>query len=334
MAHITLKYFPQPSKDNQYIQNTITALENAFETKVDIVPSLKTAIQNPKMLFQTPKSDVFIINWLENSLRGTNNRFSTLGAFKYLIYLFYFRLTAKKIIYVRHNIYPHNMKGWHAKAASIVSNMGEKLCHQKVSHSGHLIKDGYAYVPHPLYTLTLSREIQSTLNNYYIMFGRIERYKKIETVIKHWVLEETLLIAGSVGDQAYLDELITLATGKNVQFDARFIPDDEAALIVKKSNGVILAHADEDMIVSGSFFFAITLGVPVFAVVKPFFSWLINEENFTDLYLFETSEQIVTTLEKKHSFDNQVIQVQAEMFFGSVTTAQTWRKVINDLSKY
>jgi len=329
-----IKYFPQPSKDNQYIQNTINEIENAFETKVGIVSSLKNAIQNPKALFGNRRSDVFIINWLENNLRGSNNKLSTLGVFKYFIYLLYFRLTAKKIIYVRHNVYPHNMEGWHAKSASFITDIGEKLCHQKVAHSGHLIKEGYAYVPHPLYNLTLNNEHNPNLNNYYIMFGRIERYKKIETVINHWTLEEKLVIAGSVGSQSYLDELIGKAEGKNIKFDARFIPDDEAASLVKESNGVILAHADEDMIVSGSFFFAVTLGVPVFAIVKPFFSWLKNEQNFNDLYLFDKSEDIVSALKKQHSFDSNVIQTQANAFFGTIATAQAWKRVINDLSNH
>ncbi len=327
-------YFPRPDKSNQYSENMINILSTNITYKVDANLSFKQLLKSPRLLLSKNKYDVVILNWPENDLRSKNNRLSVIGVFKFFVKLAYFAVIANKLIYVRHNLYPHNMKGWHAKAASFITDIGEKLCHQKVAHSGHLIKEGYAYVPHPLYNLTLNNEHNPNLNNYYIMFGRIERYKKIETVINHWTLEETLIIAGSVGSQSYLDELIGMAEGKNIKFDARFIPDDEAATLVKESNGVILAHADEDMIVSGSFFFAITLGVPVFAVVKPFFSWLINEENFTDLYLFKTSEQIVTTLEKKHSFDNHVIQAQAEMFFGSVTTAQTWRKVINDLSKY
>jgi len=222
------------------------------------------------------------------------------------------------------------MVGFHAKIATIITDIGEKLCHTKIAHSGHLTSKGYAYIPHPLYNLKLDTQYKPKFNNYYIMFGRIEHYKKIETIIKNWNLEETLLIAGSIGDESYLNELTSMAQGKNIKFDARFIPDNEAANLVKDSKGVILAHADEDMIVSGSFFFAITLGVPVFAIENPFFNWLKQELKFKELYLSPTPEIIVASLTKSQPFDRAIIKKQANDFFGPDATEKSWQSVINN----
>lgn len=329
---ITIKYYPKPSKDNQYVHNTISSIETAFATKVDIASSLKTVLKKPKLLFSQKKSDFLIINWLENHLRSSNNSLSILGIFKYFLYLLYFRLIAKKLIYVRHNIYPHNMVGIHAKIACYITEVGMKLCQQKVVHSGHLKDKGYAYVPHPLYDLKLDLKYKPKFNNYYIIFGRIERYKKIETIIKNWDLEETLLIAGSIGEQSYLDELETISAQKNIKFDARYIPDNEAASLVKESKGAILAHADEDMIVSGSFFFAITLGAPVFAIETPFFNWLRKEQQFKGLYLSPSPEMIITTLRTEHPCDSNAIKMQADAFFGPISTAKSWQGVIDNSS--
>ncbi|WP_321325735.1 hypothetical protein [Thiomicrorhabdus sp.] len=323
-----IKYFPEPSKDNQYVQNTINAIETAFKTKVEIASSLKSVIKRPKLLFDQKKSDLLIINWLENHLRSPNNGLSILGIFKYFLYLLYFRLISKKTIYVRHNIYPHNMKGFHAKLATFITNIGENLCHKKIAHSGHLIKEGYDYVPHPLYNLSLSNEYKSSYDNYYTMFGRIERYKKIETIIKNWDLEETLLIAGSIGDQSYLDELLKLSVGKNIQFDARFIPDNEAANLVSASNGIILAHSEENMIVSGSFFFAITLGVSVFAIKNPFFNWL-EKEGFKGLIVFDETSAMIKQLKINTSHPTKkAIQHKAVQIFGQETVKEKWLEAL------
>lgn len=334
MSKITIKYFPQPSKDNQYVQNTINAIEHALYTKVELAPNLKDAFKNLKTVFSNQKSDIFIINWLENHLRRSNNKLSILGVFKYFIYLIYFRLLAKKIIYVRHNFYPHNMKGWQAKLACYIANIGEKLCHIKVSHSGHLESQGYEYVPHPLYSSPpVEQELQQKHEDeYFIMFGRIERYKKFETIIDHWNNNKKLLIAGSVGDQEYLNELKNKASEKNIIFDARFIPEDEATNLVMNSNGLILAHADKDMIVSGSFFYAITLGVPVFAIEKPFFTWLKSEHDFEGLFISTSSVDLVKLIQNKKNIKLD-IRIKAEKMFGDATTVKAWQYLLNSLTK-
>ena len=186
-------------------------------------------------------------------------------------------------------------------------------------------------MPHPLYRLNVDNEQSLCYGNYYVMFGRIARYKKIENVIQNWTIEKTLLIAGHVDDDEYLSELTMLAKGKNVIFEARFIPDDEAAAIVSNSQGVILAHVQKDMIVSGSFFFSITLGVPVFAVGTPFFAWLKQEHNFRGLHIYSESKDIIDGLLKTETLSKQAIQAEAEILFGKEAMNQGWRNVIKSM---
>ena len=328
---LKIKYFPPPNGLNQYVQNSIDSIEDALGVKVGILPSIKTVIRKPKIIFGTSRSDILIINWLDNLLSTPTGYFSVLGSIKYVIFLIYFRLAAKKIIYVRHNNFPHNMKGRHAKLAQFIINFGEKFCHQKISHSGHLADKGYDYVPHPLYRLNIDGEQSLCYDNYYVMFGSIARYKKMENIIENWTIEETLLIAGSVSNNEYLSELTMLAKGKNVIFEARSIPDDEAAAIVSNSHGIILVHAQADMIVSGSFFFAVTLGVPVFAVETPFFTWLKQEHNFMGLHIYSEPKEIIDGLLKTEALSKQAIQTEAEILFGKEAMNQGWRNAIKSI---
>lgn len=328
---LKIKYFPKPFKSNQYVQNSIDSIEGALDAKIDFLPSISTVIRNPKIIFGTRRSDLLIINWLENRLSSPSGGFSLFGSIQYVIFLTCFRLVAKRIIYVRHNIFPHNMKGRRAELAQFIITIGEKLCHQKISHSGHLTDRGYTYVPHPLYKLNADKEHRLCCDNYYVMFGKIDRYKKMEIVIQNWTIEQTLLIIGTVVDNEYLSEITKLAKGKNVKIEARFIPDDEAAAIVSNSQGVILAHAQKNMIVSGSFFFAITLGVPVFAVEIPFFTWLKQEYNFSGLHIYSEPKQIIDGLLKTKALNKQTIQNEAEILFGKEAVNQGWKNAIKSI---
>jgi len=51
---------------------------------------------------------------------------------------------------------------------------------------------------------------------------------------------------------------------------------DEATgqALVARSAALVMAHADDDVIVSSSFFLAMSLGVPVLAVATPFLEWI------------------------------------------------------------
>jgi hypothetical protein len=61
---------------------------------------------------------------------------------------------------------------------------------------------------------------------------------------------------------------------EHIKVVPRFVDDAEAQLIIRRARALVLSHADEDMIVSGSFFYAMSLGVPVFAVRTPFIDWV------------------------------------------------------------
>jgi len=63
------------------------------------------------------------------------------------------------------------------------------------------------------------------------------------------------------------------AAKANVTVLAGFLPDSEAQWLIKRSAGVVLSHASDDMVVSASFFYAMSLGQRVYAVETPFLRW-------------------------------------------------------------
>ena len=211
---LNIYYYPKANNCNQYANNTIKAISASLECDVQNAPCLKEFVKRPLTYILAKRVDYLIVNWLESELSNKEGKISILGTLKFFVYLVFFKLVADKLIYVRHNMYPHNMHGVSAKIAQHITNIAEKLfCYKKVAHSGHLTHAGYIYIPHPLYDSVDFSEINK--GEYFIIFGKIERYKNIESVINEWNNENLLIIAGAVGDCDYLREIMLLAENKN-----------------------------------------------------------------------------------------------------------------------
>src|SRR6201999_3331671 len=99
------------------------------------------------------------------------------------------------------------------------------------------------------------------------------RYKRIERLIAAWPPDAALVVAGAPGDRADAAELQAVAP-RNVLAHAGRVAEPVAQALVARSAGLVMAHADADVVVSSSFYFAMSLGVPVLAVETPFLRWI------------------------------------------------------------
>lgn len=133
--------------------------------------------------FNFSKKDVLILNWIESDIIGGNGQVSLTGILKILLKVFVFKLKFKKIIFVRHNIYPHKANKENSNKAKRLVDKLEGLFDHKVVHSPVYAKEGYEYIPHPLYRYPLvidNKKIDNCDNNKFIIFGRILEYKNLK----------------------------------------------------------------------------------------------------------------------------------------------------------
>lgn len=103
-------------------------------------------------------------------------------------------------------------------------------------------------------------------------------------------------------------------------------------MAVSASQGLILTHSDEDMIVSGSFFFAASLGVPVYAVKTPFFKWLKNTYNYPGLFIYDDIPALITGLNNHQEIDRAALKTAARSLFGQDIVSAAWRTFLIKLS--
>lgn len=228
--------------------------------------------------FRWRRFDVLVASWIDNKVVNHHGRPSVRGIAVLLLQTLLYRIWARRIVFVRHNRYPHATAPQYARVISKLLDGYELLCSAVVTHSGAEQQGRRYYWPHPLYPIkTVTPDalpVELDLRpGYFVVFGRIEAYKHIHELIEKFPTNRRLLVLGKPGDAAYVRKLQALQRD-NIMVVPRFVDDAEVQLVIRRARALVLSHADADMIVSGSFFYAMSLRAPVFAVRTPFIDWI------------------------------------------------------------
>ncbi|KFZ31365.1 hypothetical protein IDSA_01160 [Pseudidiomarina salinarum] len=330
--NVEVVYFPKDSGANKYVainKSIISSLERFY---MDDDVGLRDFFNVTLLLKRRFNKTVVIVNWLENLIKSRSGKLSMLGVFKYFLAIFVIKIHGARLVYVRHNFYPHGMRHRSSKLAQRLTNFGQWFADRKVSLSPHLKSSGYFYLPHPLYNNCAPSEYGENELDYYVIFGRIERYKNIDRVIKEWASPNRLIIAGSSDDGAYLSEIKALTDGKNIRVISNNLSDLEAAQLVKYSSGLIISHSHPNTIVSGSFFFGASCGVRIFALETDFFRFLVDKNSYQGLVLassiIEISNEIVRIERSEAKIDHNQLYDEAALHFGDSKVASSWSEIL------
>ncbi|MDQ8021984.1 MAG: glycosyltransferase [Moraxellaceae bacterium] len=227
--------------------------------------------------------DSIVVNWAENDIidRATH-RVSLFNVAKLFAKTLVMRLTSRRMVYVRHNKYPHaTARGEEQRAQRWIARY-ERLFDVVLSHSGAEVEGGVRqYCPHPLYERLGSANAAPALPalledlpaEYFVVFGRILPYKRIEELVDAFPADRHLVVIGPVGNEEYGQRLAARQRA-NFSFRPGYLSEQDAQAIVSRSAGVLISHADADVVVSGTFFYSMSLLVPVLAVATPFLEWV------------------------------------------------------------
>ena len=228
--------------------------------------------------WRSGRLDWLVVNWTDNDL--LDRRTKTVvwrKAVKLFAKTIAWRLAARRLAFVRHNVYPHAVAAGHEARAARWVDRYERLFDVVLTHSGDDSQRPRHYCPHPLYHRVdgaIDRALIDALPEHYVvLFGRLVRYKRIAELIDAFPDDRTLVVIGAVGDRGYAAELVAKARA-NVIVAPGLMPEAEAQAIVSRSTALLIAHADADVVVSSSFFFGMSLAVPVLAVATPYLRWI------------------------------------------------------------
>ncbi len=230
--------------------------------------------------------DVVILNWVENRLVSrASRRVSLQGVVRVALQLLLMRIFARRLVFVRHNLYPHRTAARSALLAQKLIDYYERCCDVAFVHSGDelTLRNGPRarhYLPHPLYQRVDSVDpsaLRARLGlpaRYFLVFGRIVPYKRIEQLMARWpAAGPALVVCGEVGDQSY-SQLLATRTRDNIVYQPGLLAEEEAQALVLGAEAVIIAHAEPNTLVSGTFFYALSLHRPVVALRTAFLEWI------------------------------------------------------------
>jgi hypothetical protein len=266
-----ISIFPVYKGDNDYLLNLSLILKNSF-TSVEFVGfPLKQML---KMVLNKKKSDILILNWLEDYPSLKKGLLAEGHAtLRFILGMFIANLYYRKIIWVRHNFKPHpeHSKVCYRIICWVISFFSANI----VTHRSVQEFDSEV-IFHPLYKKT-NTKIAAPLD--YLIFGNIKPYKNIPLILESWEPKRKLKIIGQCKSAELNDKITALIkdTQPNVIYENRFMEIEELDSLLSSVNFVILGHEEASMIVSGTFYHAISYGVNVILKDTQYAKSLKNE---------------------------------------------------------
>jgi hypothetical protein len=158
----------------------------------------------------------------------------------------------------------------------------------------------------------------------FLIFGQVKRYKNMDRLLSRWPQAIPLTLVGKAESQELRDELNAIIKNRAlaVDWDDRFIPDEELNDLLQRSKFAILPHSEDSMIVSGAFYHAITYGCNLVMADNAFARHMQSRHSFChredDSQPLETqlkralsayvNHQVVIQQAFEHYSDKQVLQ--------------------------
>ena len=324
IANVKAYLYPFRSK-NKFVDINKTALSKlGFNVnKVDVFFILD--------LLRLKRDQVVVLNWVEDRVYGRSfKRF--LQTFIGLALLIIFsKLFARKVIWVRHNFFPH--------AESKNNYRYRFLCklYDWLSIKAIPLESYYSTpaLVHPLYRSdeSIKNEIANGKRSDnkkeipVLFFGAIKKYKNLHDTLDIWPKNIPLKIAGYCDDIDYQRLLQNKINDRELDVDwtNKFLSAEELDGLLKRAMYVLLPHADNAMISSGSFYHAIGEGCNVITNSSQFGHYKQQQHEFVNTYNFKdlTTELLISKY--IHKVD---VMAEALKFYGEDKVVDAWQKIL------
>lgn len=256
-------FFPSASKNgysNPYCKNFKDALKENFYVVDDTrIPKFL----NYPLLHYAFTADIFILNWIESIY------FTKKGFLKFLlvvISLYIIKTRNAKIIWMLHNIHPHEGNNWTStfiqkflfhKSSLIISHSKEGEAYAKEHADCEVI-----YVCHPIAPIIVCDNVQSISDFDILIWGTILPYKGIVEFISQTIIQKSELKIRIVGKckDLQLEKEIKSMCGDFISFENRKIDYSELKLLIEKSKYVLFPYLEGSVSSSGALMDTLYLG--------------------------------------------------------------------------
>ncbi|WP_132927461.1 hypothetical protein [Sodalis ligni] len=166
---------------------------------------------------------------------------------------------------------------------------------------------GYSYIPHPLYNLFQSPQIEPYRSKEFVYFGHINRYKGLVELLTVWPAGIKIEIHGKCSDPKLLAEIIDIISSRKLQVttDFSFISEEQLKELLIQTKYIVLPHAADSMIVSGAFYHSISYGANILIKKSKFGNEVASRHNFCTTFDYDNLASVLT--EQKYIPANNVL---------------------------
>ncbi len=268
-----LFYFPSDPGRNEYIKNSVNIWKGL---STDVLPI------NQSLGWVFGKNKIAILNWLEDV--PASSKHPLLSFIKCTSLLLYCVCFFKKIIYVKHNISPHQIYSKHGEILSkILSNLLSFFATVTVTHRPvQGVKS--IFIHHPMYIAP--EVIESVRSIDYLWVGKILPYKGLHQLLNVWDKNLGLTIAGDCEIPEYASQLESIIHKRelNVVWTRNMVSNEELSYLLSSSKFVLVSHIDKSAIVSGMFYHAASYGCNVVMLPSDFSTFCNSTFSFSHQY--------------------------------------------------
>lgn len=282
---------------NPYCDNFLEVIKGDFY----VIPKSKHILPRGLELFLGSfKADIYILNWVESIgfLKG-----GFIQASLSIVSLLVISLRKRKIIWIFHNIHPHEGENFWSK---VIKRLMFRLSDIIISHSGEAAK--YAvqfarcpvyYKPHPVKIKDFGKWDGPVKDSVFYLWGDIYPYKGIVEFLKEARLQNVrsqILVVGKVVNEPIKNQ-IESNLSDNIIFENRRADFCEIAAQCKKSLYVVFPYIGDSVSSSGVLMDTLLMGGTPIGPNKGAFSDLakqgccITYNNLEEVFCFPTDDE-------------------------------------------
>lgn len=261
MKNIVVYPPPLEKATNSYIRDLCDSVDSINKNEINDI----AAINLIRHLFD---SNIFIFNWPENII------FRKLGFIQVIIFLISFYillLRGVKIVWVFHNIQPHQ---GHNSCTRFLYRLflkrSDLIITHSISASLHLKENTTSkifYHPHPFKQRIELENSTNVFKRDILIWGSIEKYKGIAEFLEYMheynLFEKyRVMIIGKCGDEDYEKKITSFLKGDSV-FENRFADFDELKTLIRETKLVLFPYLKNSISSSGALMDSLLFGATV-----------------------------------------------------------------------
>src|SRR5690606_38812201 len=123
-----------------------------------------------------------------------------------------------------------------------------------------------------------------------------------------------------------------VAKRPNIELHPQHVDTATASDLVSGSKAMIIASAGSDMIVSGSYFFALSCSTHVVAIESPFYNWSVESNSAPGLSLHKDISSLVSSIEGFSATHRAPIAAYASRNFCDEAVSLAWNEIVGAAS--